>query len=103
MGLELFSTCPSNALTAVISPSGISSTELIRIMRDKFGIWIANGQGKMKGKIFRIAHLGYMDRFDVIVALSALEMSLREMGYKIELGKGVGTAERILGGENAQG
>ena len=98
IGLELFSQRPSNALTAVKAPAGINSSKLVSVMRDKFKVWIADGQGELKGKIFRIAHLGYMERFDVIIALSGLEMALQEMGYKLELGKAVGRAEGVLGG-----
>lgn len=102
IGLQIFSQRPSNAVTAVKTPADINSSKLVSIMRDKFKVWIADGQGELKGKLFRIAHLGYMERFDTIIALSGLEMALREMGYKLELGKAVGAAEKVLGGEYAQ-
>ncbi len=100
IGLQLFSKKPSSAVTAVQSPVNINSSKLISIMRDKFGVWIADGQAELKGKLFRIAHLGYIEKFDTIIALSALEMALKEMGYKLELGKAIGAAERVLEGEN---
>ena len=58
-------------------------------MREDYGVSIAGGQVQLMGKIFRLAHMGYMERFDVIIALSATEMILHELGYKVELGKGV--------------
>ncbi len=99
LGLELFAPkSPSNAVTAVKVPEGIEGGKITKIIRDEFGVTIAGGQGSMKGKIFRIAHLGYADRFDVITAISALEMTLSRLGYPVEFGKGVGTAMRILEG-----
>lgn len=101
IGLQLFSQRSSNAVTAVKTPVDINSSKLVSIMRDKFKVWIADGQSELKGKLFRIAHLGYMGKFDVIIALSALEMALREIGYKLELGKAVGAGEKVLGGDYA--
>lgn len=65
-------------------------------MRDELGVSIAGGQAQLKGKVMRIAHMGYMEEFDVIVAISALEVALKELGYDLELGKGVSTAQNIL-------
>jgi len=101
IGLKLFSKNPSNAVSAVRAPANINSSKLVSMMRDEFKVWIADGQGELKGKVFRIAHLGYMQRFDVIIALSALEMTLAKMGYKLELGKAVAAAEEILRGNYA--
>lgn len=98
LGLKLYAKQnPSRALTAVQVPEGIDGGALTKLMRDKYGVTVAGGQAQLKGKIFRIAHLGYFDTFDIIVALSAVEMALKEMGYtKIKLGKGVAAAEEIL-------
>lgn len=97
MGLTLFAKQrPSNAVTSVYVPEGIDGTLLVKKIRDEYGISIAGGQGKLKGKIFRIGHLGYIDRFDIISTLSAVEMTLVSMGYKLELGKGVKAAEEVL-------
>ena len=65
-------------------------------MRDRFGITIAGGQGKLKGKIARIAHCGYFGAFDIIVTISALEMTLRELGHELEPGAGVAAAQRVF-------
>jgi len=97
MGLELFAPdAPSNAVTAVKIPGGIDGEKLKDRFFEKFGITVAEGQDRVKGKIIRIAHLGYYERLDMVMVISALEMLLREMGYQFELGTGVKAAEEIL-------
>lgn len=96
MGLELFAKSPSNAVTAVKAPPGIDGQAVVKGFREKFRITIAGGQSQLKGKIFRIAHLGYFDRFDIAMVLSALESVLISLGYKLEPGKGVEAALKIL-------
>lgn len=97
MGLEIFSSVPSEAVTAVTVPQGIDGDNLVRALRERFNIWIAGGQGKLKGKIFRIAHMGYIEEQDIILTISSLEMVLDELGYKVPLGKGVKAAEEVFG------
>ncbi|HID94087.1 MAG TPA: alanine--glyoxylate aminotransferase family protein [bacterium (Candidatus Stahlbacteria)] len=96
LGLELLSKKPANAVTAVKVPEGIDGIELVDTLDKKYGIRVAGGQAHLKGKIFRIAHLGYMDRFDIITVIAGLEMTLFDLGYKVEIGKGVKAAEEIL-------
>jgi len=97
LGLELYAPhSPSNALTAVKVPEGIQGGKLKNLFFEKFGITVAGGQDQAKGKIIRIAHLGYYERLDMVMVISALEMLLKEMGYKFELGAGVKAAEEIL-------
>jgi aspartate aminotransferase-like enzyme len=98
LGLELFAPeSPSNAVTAVKSPADMDSGRLIKHLREKYGVTIAGGQDSLKGKIFRIAHLGYADRFDVIIAIAALEMALYDLGHPVQLATGVRAAqERLL-------
>jgi len=97
MGLELFAPdSPSNAVTAVKIPEGIDGEKLKDLFFEKFGITVAEGQDRAKGKIIRIAHLGYYERLDMVMVISALEMLLREMGYPFELGTGVKAAEEVL-------
>ena len=95
MGLELFSPDDDSSavVTAVRMPEGFDSTDLVRALRDRFGITIANGQGDLKGKIFRIGHIGYYDVFDVTTALAATEVALGDLGVAIERG---GAATRAL-------
>ncbi|OGL42520.1 MAG: class V aminotransferase [Candidatus Schekmanbacteria bacterium GWA2_38_11] len=99
LGLELLAKdFPSDACTAILAPAGIDGQQVVKILREKHGMTIAGGQDHLKGKIFRIAHLGYFDKFDIIIAVAGVEIVLKELGAKIELGKGVRVAEEILGG-----
>jgi aspartate aminotransferase-like enzyme len=97
LGLELFAAdAPSEAVTAVKIPEGIDGVKLQKLFFERFGITVAEGQDRAKGKIIRIAHLGYYDRLDMIMVISALEMLLKQMGYPFELGKGVRAAEEVF-------
>jgi aspartate aminotransferase-like enzyme len=97
LGLELYAPhSPSNAVTAVKVPEGIQGGKLKDLFFERFGITVAGGQDQAKGKIIRIAHLGYYERLDMVMVISALEMLLKEMGYPFELGTGVKAAEEIL-------
>ena len=99
LGLELYAPdSPSNALTAVKVPAGVDGIKLQNLFFEKFGITVAEGQDQAKGKIIRIAHLGYYERLDMVMVISALEMLLKEMGYAFELGKGLKAAEEVLMG-----
>lgn len=97
LGLELYAPdSPSNAVTAVKIPEGIDGERLKDLFFEKFGITVAEGQDRAKGKIIRIAHLGYYDRLDMVMVISALEMLLKEMGHRFELGAGVRRLEEVL-------
>lgn len=97
LGLELFApTAASDVVTAVKVPEGIDGEKLVKTMRDNFGVTIAGGQAELKGKVFRIAHMGYIEEFDIIVAISCLEKVLAQMGYKFNLGAGVKVAEEVF-------
>lgn len=96
LGLELYSESPSDSITAVKVPKGIDGLALVKKLSEEYGITIAGGQGKLKGKIFRIAHMGWADRFDVIIAISGLEMALKKMGAQVKLGAGIKACEEIL-------
>ena len=90
LGLKLFATSsPANAATAVCAPEGMDSGAIIKELRNRFGAIVANGQGSMKGKIFRLAHLGYYDVPDLFAVVAALEVALHKQGHKVELGAGV--------------
>jgi aspartate aminotransferase-like enzyme len=96
LGLKLFSRqSPGAALTAIASPDGVDSGEIVKAFRNHFGAVIANGQGEMKGQLFRIAHLGYYDYLDTIAALGALEQVLGEIGRPVELGAGLRAAQQV--------
>jgi aspartate aminotransferase-like enzyme len=97
LGLELFAgDASSNVLTAVKSPEGIDIDSAIKKLRDETGVTITGGQAELKGKIFRVGHMGYVNDFDIILAISAVEKCLYEGGYKIELGKGVSKVQEVL-------
>lgn len=99
LGLELFGPEDpmANSVTAIKSPEGINSGDIVKTMRTKYGITIAGGQGQLKGKIFRIGHCGYYNKFDILTTLAALEMTLKDLGIPVEIGKGVRAAEEVFG------
>lgn len=100
LGLELLApTCASDAVTAVKVPQGIEGEKLVKTMRDTYGVTIAGGQAELKGKIFRIAHMGYIAEFDIIIAIACLEKVLCQLGYEFTPGAGLKAAqEAFLGG-----
>ena len=96
MGLSLLSSSPSDALTAILLPDGIDGDQIIKFIRKNYGISIAGGQDKLKGKIVRISHLGWQDEFDVLTAITALGIGLEKSGYKVDIGKGIEKAKEVL-------
>jgi serine---pyruvate transaminase len=94
MGLELFSPDDDTAavVTAVRAPDGIDGDDLLMHLRDRHGVTLAPGQAHLKGKIFRIGHIGWFDVFDIATALAAVELSLTELGAEIERGVAVARA-----------
>jgi aspartate aminotransferase-like enzyme len=97
LGLELFApSSPSAALTAIQSPAGVDSGAIVKQFRDNFGAVVANGQGEMKGKLFRIAHLGYYDYLDTVGVLAALEHVLAGVtGKSVEYGSAVRAGQLV--------
>jgi len=97
LGLELLAPeSPSEAVTAVKAPAGLDAGRITTHLWERYGVRVAGGQGHLKGKIFRIAHMGFMDAFDVIIGISSLEMALRDLGMSVKPGQGVGVAQEIL-------
>jgi aspartate aminotransferase-like enzyme len=97
LGLELFApTAASDVVTAVKVPAGIDGEKLVKTMRDTYGVTIAGGQSELKGKVFRIAHMGFIEEFDIIVGIACLEKVLQQMGYKFNLGAGVKAAQETF-------
>ena len=86
----------ANVVTAIKLPDGIDGTKVPKLMRDRFGVTIAGGQGRLKGRIARIAHCGYFGAFDIVVTVAAFEMALRQLGHEVELGAGVAAAQRVF-------
>jgi serine---pyruvate transaminase len=98
LGLERFGPDDpeANVVTVARIPESIDGAAVPKLMRDRFGITVAGGQGHLKGTIVRIAHCGYYGAFDIVVALAGLEMALRELGHECEPGAAVGAAERVF-------
>jgi len=96
MELELFSRSPANTVTAITVPEGVDGARLLGTIRDDLGVILAGGQEKLKGKIIRVAHLGYCDDLDLLTALASVEMALIKLGHPVEPGVGVAAAERVL-------
>jgi len=96
LGLKLFAQAsPANAATAIFAPEGLDSGAIVKELRTRFGAIIANGQGSMKGQIFRLAHLGYYDIADLFAIFAALEIALLKLGQKVELGSSVRAVQEV--------
>ena len=103
LGLKLFASSPAAALTAIQSPAGIDSGAIVKEFRESFAAVVANGQGEMKGKLFRIAHLGYYDYLDTIGILAALEHVLASVtGKPVEYGAAVRAAQEVYARSSAE-
>lgn len=87
---------PSPAVTGMYTPADVDGGKLVAYLRDRMGVTFAGGQDQLKGKIVRIAHLGYMGAFDVVTAIAALEMALCHFGHRVPLGRAVGAAQEVL-------
>jgi aspartate aminotransferase-like enzyme len=97
LGLTLYAgDNPSDSVTAVCAPAGMNADDIVKTLAKKYGITIAGGQDEAKGKIFRLSHMGYLDGLDMITCVAAVEMTLRDLGHKVELGAGVKKAQEIL-------
>jgi aspartate aminotransferase-like enzyme len=96
LGLELFAAAsPGSSVTAITAPKGMDSGVIVKEFRNRFGAVIANGQGSMKGQIFRIAHLGYFDFADLFSVVAGLEIILNAHGYPVKYGTGVAAVQEV--------
>jgi aspartate aminotransferase-like enzyme len=96
IGLDVFATRPADGLTSVRMPEGVDGSTFLKRLESRFGIKVAGGQAHLKGKIFRIAHMGIVDELDILGTLAAIELVLEELGRPVELGAGVAAASRVL-------
>ncbi len=96
IGLEIFSKDPSPAVTAICAPEGIDGQAIYKTLWKKYGVTGAGGQDFLKGRIFRLATLGYADKYDVITAVAAIEFTLNDLGYSFPVGSGVSAAVNCL-------
>ena len=103
IGLERFGPDDDNANVVSVAalPPEIDGAAVPKLMRDRYGVTIAGGQGHLKGRIARIAHCGYYGAFDIVIALTALEMALRDLGHEAEAGAGAGAAQRVFAASGA--
>ena len=98
LGLTLLAEVPSNAVTAVIAPVGIDSGAVVKTMEKRYGVKIAGGQDQLKGKIFRLGHIGWYDEGDILRMAGAFESALIDHGWKAEPGTAVRAAQRSFRG-----
>jgi aspartate aminotransferase-like enzyme len=96
IGLELFTRHPADGLTVAKVPPGLDGSALVARLEKEYGLRLAGGQDTLKGKIIRLGHMGYIDQFDVLAAISGLELVLKEMGHRFEVGAGVAAGQRVL-------
>jgi aspartate aminotransferase-like enzyme len=96
MGLELFAERPADGLTVAKVPAGVDGNALVSKLEKQYGLRLAGGQDTLKGKIIRLAHMGYTDPFDMLAALSGIELVLLEMGHPVKPGSGVAAAQQKL-------
>lgn len=96
MNLELFAERPATGLTVAKVPENVDGVALLQKLEKEYGIKLAGGQDTLKGKIIRLAHMGYADQFDVLAALSGLELVLLDAGHNLEAGAGVAAAQRVF-------
>ena len=96
MGLSVFAERPSNVLTAIQLPEAVDGLALMDRLRTRCGMVVGGGLAHLRGRVIRISNLGFVDDVDVLTALSALELSLRALGWSFTPGAGVGAAEQVL-------
>lgn len=96
MGLSVFAERPNSGLTVITVPAGIDGTATLKALEKKHGYKLADGQDTLKGKIWRLSHMGYTDAFEVLGAIAALELVLVEQGFKLEAGAGVAAFQRQI-------
>jgi aspartate aminotransferase-like enzyme len=96
LGLELLADRPCAVLTSAKLPAAVDGKKLINWLRDEHGVSVAGGQEQLAGKIVRLAHMGYMDHFDLIIGLTALEWALKKFGHTVTPGKAVQVAQEAL-------
>ena len=103
LGLKLFARgIPAGAVTSIRAPEGVSSNDIVEQFKTRFGAIVANGQGSMKGEIFRIAHLGYFDFADLFGVIAELEIILHSLGQNVEFGRGVGRVQEVYVGASGE-
>jgi aspartate aminotransferase-like enzyme len=96
LGMKVFSKQPSDSVTGIMYPQGVTDKDFRKTLREKYGCNVAGGQDWLEGKMFRISHMGYTDPVDTIGLIAAIEYTLAECGAKVDIGKGVAAAARVI-------
>jgi len=96
LDLRIFADNPAPGVTAMLTPQGVDSGKVVRYMRDELGVCVQGGQAQMKGKLIRIGHMGHLSPFDMLTAVSALEIALAKAGHDLESGAGVAAVQRRI-------
>jgi len=96
LGMKLVSSAPASSATGAFVPEGVDGAAFVKYLRDTMGVTFAGGQDDLKGKIIRVAHLGYYDVFDITTAMSAIEIALNRLGHPVQMGAGVAAAQSVL-------
>jgi len=96
INLEMFAKKPANCVSAIRVPETIDGQKIVKMLCEEMGVTFAGGQESLKGKVIRIATMGYQTQFDIVTAVSALEAGLKKMGHKFNSGDGVKAAQEIL-------
>jgi aspartate aminotransferase-like enzyme len=97
LGLKLIAPDnPAPGVTGLLTPAGLDGSKLVRYLRDELGVSLQGGQDHMKGKLVRIGHMGYLSPFDMLIAVSALELGLRQLGHRFETGAGVAAVQATI-------
>jgi len=96
LGMKLVSNTPATSATGVFIPESVDGAAFVKYLRDTMGVTFAGGQDDLKGKIIRVAHLGYYDVFDICITMSAVEIALNRFGYPVQMGAGVAAAQSVL-------
>ncbi len=100
LGLKLIAPeCPAPGVTGILTPEKVDGSKLVRLMRDELGVSVQPGQDHMKDKLVRIGHMGYLAPFDMLIAVSALEIGLARLGYRFERGAGVAAVQAAIAQE----
>ena len=97
IGIKVFSHQPSDSVTGLVYPDGVGD-DFRKRLQATYGMSVAGGQAQLKGKIFRVSHMGYVDLADTIGLIAAIEYTLADVGVDVEIGKGVVAAARVLKG-----
>jgi len=98
LGMKMVSSSPATSATGAFIPEDVDGAAFVKYLRDTMGVTFAGGQEHLKGRIIRIAHLGYYDVFDIIIAISAIEIALNRFGHPVRMGTGVAAAQAVLAG-----